>query len=132
MKCCRDTISTWYRWFEPAGLGGWSCNKQVIQPMGAESVRTDRHVVSGGAGGIPLLRTPRQRRVPVRLAELPWENVARRRRSWYFSGSFPSCPARGCGDMRGLCGVPGLPGGCSEPEGAGGALGVSGSCQPSP
>lgn len=55
VKCCSDTISAWYRWFEPARLGGWSCNKRVIQLMGAECVTADSYFVNGGTSRIPLL-----------------------------------------------------------------------------
>lgn len=136
MKCCSDTISTWYHWFEPARLGGWSCNKQVIQLMGAESVTTDSYAVNGGAGRIPLLGAS-----PA-AATAPWLLLAVAALAGAAAGehcteeaefvfqwqlSVVSC-AGGCEGTRGLCGVPELLGGCPTLEGAGGAPGACSSC----
>lgn len=126
MKCCSDTISTWYHWFEPARLGGWSCNKQVIQLMGAESVTTNSYSVNGGAGRIPLLgASPAAAAAPwllLAVAALPGAAVGERCMEeaefvFQWQLSIVSC-AGGCEGTRGLCGVPELLGGCPALEGA--------------
>lgn len=136
VKSCSDTISSWYRWFEPARLGGWSCNKQVIQLMGVESVTTDSCFVNVGTGGIPLLGgSPAAATAPwlllavAALAGAAVGECCTEEAEFVFQQqlSIESC-ARGCGGTRGLCGVPELLSGCPEPEGAGGALGVCSFC----
>lgn len=90
--CCSDAISARHYWFEPARLSAWSCNKQVIQLMGAESVNnTDSYFGNGGTGGSYYQGFPL--RPGCSWPELLWNKVPQRRQSLYFSSSFPSCLA---------------------------------------
>ena len=104
--------------------------------MGAESVTSDSYFVNGGTGGIPLLGgSPTAATAPgllLAVAALAGAAVGERcteEAKFVFQRqlSVVSC-AGGCGGTRALCGVPELLGGCPEPEGAGGALGVCSSC----
>lgn len=100
VKCCSDTISTWYRWFEPAGLvvgaatnKGLSCGeKAALQPTAAELMEEQ---AESPCRGLPA------------TAAAPGRSCPGRR---FHGGGSVCIPASA--SRPGACGGPWAPGGC--------------------